>query len=43
MLSRFPPVEAIVAYDEPTEQVHQYAPYSLMVNGVVQQGGQPPS
>jgi hypothetical protein len=32
-------VVAIVAYDEPTEQVQQYAPYTLKVNGVVQPGG----
>ena len=32
-------VVAIVAYDEPTEQVQQYAPYTLTVNGVVQPGG----
>jgi hypothetical protein len=31
-------VVAIVAYDEPTEQVSQYAPYSLTVNGVRQPG-----
>ena len=30
---------AIVAYDEPTELVQQYAPYRLKVNGVVQPGG----
>ncbi|MEJ3743974.1 peptidase M6 immune inhibitor A [Actinomycetes bacterium KLBMP 9797] len=35
----FPTVVAIVAYDEPTEQVQQYAPYTLTVNGVVQPGG----
>ncbi|MBN1172103.1 MAG: immune inhibitor A [Micromonosporaceae bacterium] len=40
-LSRFPTVVAIVAYDEPTEQVGQYAPYTLTVNGVVQPGGGP--
>ena len=28
-----------MAYDEPTEQVQQYAPYTLTVNGVVQPGG----
>jgi hypothetical protein len=37
--SIFPKVVAIVAYDEPTEQVQQYAPYTLTVNGVVQPGG----
>ncbi|MCA2228805.1 immune inhibitor A domain-containing protein [Nonomuraea aurantiaca] len=35
----FPTVVAIVANDEPTEQVQQYAPYKLTVNGVVQPGG----
>jgi hypothetical protein len=38
-LKLFPQVIAIVAYDEPTEQVQQYAPYKLTVNGVVQPGG----
>ena len=28
-----------MAYDEPTELVQQYAPYTLTVNGVVQPGG----
>jgi hypothetical protein len=37
----FQKVVAIVAYDEPTEQVQQYAPYTLTVNGVVQPGGTP--
>jgi hypothetical protein len=37
----FPTVVAIIAYDEPTEQVNQYAPYTLTVNGVVQPGGAP--
>jgi hypothetical protein len=32
-------VGAIVMYDEPTEQVHDYAPYRLTVNGVLQPGG----
>jgi hypothetical protein len=35
----FPVVVAVVAFDEPTEQVQQYAPYSLTVNGVLQPGG----
>jgi hypothetical protein len=35
----FPKVVVEVAYDEPTEQVQQYAPYTLTVNGVVQPGG----
>jgi hypothetical protein len=38
-LARFDEVVAIVAYDEPTEQVQQYAPYRLTVNGVTQPGG----
>jgi hypothetical protein len=37
----FEKVVAIVAYDEPTEQVQQYAPYTLTVNGVAQPGGSP--
>lgn len=40
-LRRFDRVVAIVAYDEPTEEVQQYAPYTLTVNGVVQPGGTP--
>lgn len=35
----FPKVAAVVAYDEPTEQVAQYAPYTLKINGVTQGGG----
>ncbi|MGC5031796.1 choice-of-anchor J domain-containing protein [Micromonospora sp. DT229] len=38
-LLAFPKVVAIVAYDDPTEQVTQYAPYKLTVNNVVQPGG----
>jgi hypothetical protein len=38
-LRGFDEVVAIVAYDEPTEQVTRYAPYSLTANGVVQPGG----
>jgi hypothetical protein len=41
LASPFQKVVAIVAYDEPTEQVQQYAPYTLTVNGVVQPGGTP--
>jgi hypothetical protein len=41
LLSAFPKVVAIVAYDEPTEQVTRYAPYTLKVNNVVQPGGAP--
>ncbi|MFC4115701.1 choice-of-anchor J domain-containing protein [Nonomuraea zeae] len=37
--AKFPTVVAVVAYDEPTEQVQQYAPYTLKVNGVTQPGG----
>ena len=32
-------VSAIVTYDEPTEKVNQYAPYTLTVNNVEQPGG----
>ncbi len=32
-------VAAIVMYDESTELISQYAPYTLTVNGVVQPGG----
>jgi hypothetical protein len=32
-------VSAIVTYDEPTEAIGQYAPYTLKVNGVTQPGG----
>ena len=39
----FRKVVAIVAYDEPTEHMQQYAPYTLTVNGVVQPGGSPAS
>ena len=42
LLKGFPKVVAIVAHDEPTEKVEQYAPYRLTVNGVVQQGGSTP-
>ena len=41
LASPFQKVVAIVAYDEPTEQVQQYAPYTLTVNGVLQPGGTP--
>ncbi|MDQ0366781.1 immune inhibitor A domain-containing protein [Catenuloplanes indicus] len=41
LLAAFPKVVAVVAYDEPTEQIQQYAPYTLTVNGVVQPGGAP--
>jgi hypothetical protein len=42
LLKDFPRVVAIVAYDEPTERVKQYAPYRLTVNGVLQPGGSTP-
>ena len=32
-------VGAIVMYDEPSESINRYAPYSLKVNGVLQPGG----
>jgi hypothetical protein len=38
-LADFGKVVALVAYDEPTERVTQYAPYTLTVNGVRQAGG----
>ncbi|MDR7322522.1 MULTISPECIES: immune inhibitor A domain-containing protein [Catenuloplanes] len=41
LLAAFPKVVAVVAYDEPTEQIQQYAPYTLTVNGVLQPGGAP--
>lgn len=35
----YPMVVAVVAYDDPTEQVQQFAPYTLIANGVTQPGG----
>ena len=35
----YPLVVAIVSYDEPTEQVQQYAPYALKLNGATLAGG----
>ena len=32
-------VATLVMYDEPTESIARYAPYSLKVNGVLQPGG----
>jgi hypothetical protein len=32
-------VAMLVMYDEPTESITRYAPYSLKVNGVLQPGG----
>ncbi|MEU6998083.1 hypothetical protein [Nonomuraea sp. NPDC046570] len=43
LLSAFPKVVAVVAYDDPTERVTQYAPYTLKVNGVLQPGGANPA
>jgi hypothetical protein len=39
LFSPFRKVVAVVAYDDPTESVSQYAPYALTVNGVLQAGG----
>jgi hypothetical protein len=39
LFSLFPKVVVTVSYDEPTEMVQQYAPYTLTVNGVAQPGG----
>ena len=41
LASPFQKVVAIVAYDEPTEQVQRYAPYTLTVDGARQPGGTP--
>ncbi|AGZ42660.1 immune inhibitor A domain-containing protein [Actinoplanes friuliensis] len=41
-LKGYDKVVAVVAYDEPTGQIEQYAPYTLTVNGVVQPGGRTP-
>ncbi|WP_436519995.1 peptidase M6 immune inhibitor A [Actinoplanes sp. HUAS TT8] len=38
-LNGYPKVVAIVAQDDPTGTIEQYAPYTLTVNGVVQPGG----
>ena len=32
-------VAMLVMYDEPTETINRYAPYTLKINGVVQPGG----
>ena len=40
LIKSYPKVLVIVSYDEPTELVQQYAPYTLAVNGVVQAGGE---
>lgn len=41
-LAGYRTVVAVVAYDEPTESVQQYAPYRLVVNGTLQPGGGDP-
>lgn len=38
-LMKFGTIVAIVSYDDSGEQVQQYAPYTLTVNGVLQPGG----
>jgi hypothetical protein len=38
-LAAFPTVVAVVASDEPTEEIVQYAPYTFSVNNVLQPGG----
>jgi hypothetical protein len=42
-LKAYPKVVAIIAYDEPTEKIKQYAPYRLVVNGTLQSGGGTPA
>lgn len=42
-LSAYPRVVAVIAYDEPTEQQTQYAPYELTANGIRQPSGAPVS
>ncbi|WP_255658229.1 immune inhibitor A domain-containing protein [Actinoplanes sp. L3-i22] len=41
LLRGYPKVVAIVAQDDPTGTVTEYAPYTLTVDGVVQPGGSP--
>ena len=41
-LADFARVVAVVSYDDPTEQVRQYAPYRLVVDGTLQPGGSNP-
>ncbi|ROP34412.1 immune inhibitor A peptidase M6 [Couchioplanes caeruleus] len=41
-LRSYPKVVAVVAYDEPSGELTQYAPYTLVVNGVTQPGGRTP-
>jgi hypothetical protein len=38
-LRGYPVIVAVIAYDDPTGQVKQFAPYTLVVNGVNQPGG----
>ena len=38
-LASYPKIVAVVAYDEPTEKLSQYAPYVLTANGTRQPGG----
>ena len=38
-LASCPKVVAVIAYDEPTEKIKQYAPYQLTANGIRQPGG----
>lgn len=38
-LASYPKIVAVVAYDEPTETIGQYAPYTLIANGARQPGG----
>lgn len=41
-LKPYPKVVAVIAYDEPTGMIKQYAPYTLTVNDVLQPGGATP-
>jgi Immune inhibitor A peptidase M6 len=38
-LKKYPVIVVIVGYDDPTEQVQQFAPYTLKANSTVQAGG----
>jgi hypothetical protein len=38
-LASYPKIVAVIAYDEPTEKIKQYAPYTLVANGTLQPGG----
>jgi hypothetical protein len=35
----YPTLVAVISYDDPTETVQTYAPYTLTVDGVSQPGG----